>query len=467
MKILIFLGVLIFAFAKVSLASEVDPDLAQLKKAEVELKSGNEKFAIKLYKKVYSKSKTQKQSAILALVGIYTKAKRFEDAIDFLKSEIEENLFAPELKIQLAEVYDQSGDAASSLKVIERAEKIIGPNDRILKIKFRAQQKLNQHQDAILSLNQYIKNNPNDHEALVRRAESHYELTHYEKASEDAAAAYAIQPTDQKVLSLYTKLAWKLQNVYVAERIGSKCAELFPENASCQLSLANTFFDKKDYRLAVEHFQKAFKSEHPDKNMHLRFAEALALANEVSASDKEYKKILSENPTFEPAMRSWYGFLQKRHDVQTLAEALQVFCENKPENIWSAFELYQLYSLVGYEKKSLKVMKKTLDENKSDLAQFYYAYTLNQSNQLDKSIEHLEKIQNENLNKDYHLGLVYSKLGKTAEAIKYWTKVKPASSLYTKAQLNLSRMSPVENRKPANDIKTSLSPFPEWELPPL
>lgn len=130
--------------------------------AVAEQKAGNHKTAIKLFKKVYSKSEDFKRDSLLGLITSLKESKKWDDAIETLKLEIKKSPFVGEYRLWFAEVYLGAEKFNESLVEIDFAEKILGQEKAVLRIKSIVQQKLGRHREAVDTLTVYLSSDSKD-----------------------------------------------------------------------------------------------------------------------------------------------------------------------------------------------------------------------------------------------------------------------------------------------------------------
>lgn len=472
-----------------------------LDQAEVEQKAGNHKAAIKLFKKVYSKSEDFKHDALLGLITSLKDSKKWDEAIETLKLEIKKNPFVGEYRLWFADIYLGAKKFNEALIEIDFAEKILGQNKAALRIKAVAQQNLGKHSDAADTLTAYLSGDPKDYSALADRAESYFQQKLYVESYEDFQKAYEMRPFDERIISSYVRSAYFSQNHREVKRIGRECTKLFPNNVSCFEYLGRSAFHKKDFPKAAKFFDSAVSLEPNRVEIRQLLAEALASSGNHAESDTQFEIILKQSPEFEPAMRSWSALLGQRKKVEVLGATLKIFSKNNPNNVWCAVELSKLLWFVGDREGALEQMEAIAKESKSNLAKFYYAYFLDLSAKYEKTRSVLSEVREIALETEFHLALSFFKENKLPEAIQHWLKVPVESPLYFKAQVNaalafeqqsnfekakelLNALTPPteykknvekklislitsEERKPATSSSDELSYFINWNTPPL
>lgn len=476
-----------------------------LEQASDEYKLGNYKAAAKTFKKVYSKSPELKKPAFAGLIETLRSNKQWDEAIDVLKSEIQTSPFVSDYRIWLSEIYYSAGNYPAALHELAFAEKITGPNESVLKIRYQTQQKLGQHQEAIATITQYLEKQPKSYEALAARSSSYFELNLPGKAYADLQEGYKLRPFDEHIISNLTKVAYVLGRHGDVKIHGQKCMDQFPKNILCYESLGKSAFKIGDYPRAIRHFETVLTLNPNSLENRQALAESLAQNGNHAESDSHYTQILKMNPSYLPAMKSWAQNLNKRKNVAVLGERLLDFSSRRPEDLWAAVELSRLLHLVGNNDQAVATMKNIAKTSDSDTARIYYAKTLYDVGQYNEAAKAINEIKDETYEKTYHLGLISLKDKKLIEAIDQWQKVGSSSPLYFQAQFNtvlayeqqgdfkkakelLSALNPpteykiltdrkflslslAEERKPATSalVQTTNEPtyFLEWKLPTL
>ncbi len=435
-----------------------------LDQAQAEQKAGNHKTAIKLFKKVYSKSEDLKRDSLLGLITSLKDSKKWDDAIETLKLEIKKSPFVGEYRIWFAEVYLGAEKLNESLVEIDFAEKILGPEKAVLRIKSIAQQRLGKHREAVDTLTAYLSSDSKDYDALADRAESYFQQKLYVEAYKDFQKAYEVRPFDERVISSYVRSAYFSHNHREVKKIGRECTKLFPKNSSCFEYLGKSAVHKKDFLRAAKFFDSAISIDSNYVEIRQLLAESLALSGNTTDSDAQFEMILKQRPEFEPAMRSWSVFLTQRKKIEVLGATLKAFNKNNPNNVWGAVELAKLLWFVGDSEGALERMDVITKESKSNFARFYSAYFFDLAGRHEKTRNILLEAKDPALDVDFHVGLSFFKENKLAEAIQYWLKVSAESPLYFKAQVNAALAFEQQNNiEKAKEILNALTPSTEYK----
>jgi tetratricopeptide (TPR) repeat protein len=500
-QMVFLLGLLICTAAIASESDPNDPYKKMFDEAKVELSQGNIRTASKILKHISEKSNVHGREAFNSMIEILRKNDRLADATLELEKAVNEKPFDAELRLMLADCEIVGAKFEKALNTLSLTEKIIGNTSEVLSLRFVAYQKLNQHTEAINTLNQYLTMNPNDHNGFVSRSESKQALDKWSEALADALKAITLKANDEKALSNHAKVSLITKNLKQAELSASKCVSLYPTNAFCPEFLGMSLFEQKNYPGATAALRKAVDFRPNEAELRLRLAEAFALNGKPQESDSEYKELLKRHPSFEKGMKSWAGFLAKRTNIAFLANPLTEFNDNNPANIWAALELSKLYWKVEDHSKAVQVLKRASDKNDSDVVRFYLAHAFFKNEKYSNSVSTLRAIKSTNLNLEFHLGVSQIKLGKIEDAIESWRKIESTSSYYSKAQINvalayeqlgqldrarevyqnlgsnsqfgalvqnrLDSIAKNEDRGPANQNTKSAPYFVDWELPQL
>lgn len=435
-----------------------------LNQAEAEQKAGNHKTAIKLFKKVYSKSEDLKRDALIGLVTSLKDSKKWDEAVEILKLEIKKSPFVGEYRLWLADVYLRAEKFNEALVEVDFGEKILGQDKTVLRIKSIVQQKLGRYQEAVDTLTVYLKTDSKDYDALAERAESYFQQKLYVEAYKDFQKAYEMRPFDERVISSYVRSSYFSKNHREVKRIGRECTKLFPKNVSCFEYLGRSAFYKKDFLKAAKFFESTVYLDPSRVEIRQLFAESLAFQGNFVESDTQFEIILKQRSDFEPAMKSWSAFLTQRKKIEVLGATLKTFNKNNPHNVWCAVELSKLLWFVGDSEGALERMEIVTNESKSNLAKFYYAYFLDLSGKNEKARLVLSETKDSTLDIDFHVALSFFKEKKLPEAIQHWLKVPAESANYFKAQANAALAFEQQgNIEKAKEILTALNSPAEYK----
>lgn len=434
---------------------------SQLDLARQEYSSGKVKSAVKIYRKIYSKSQLYKNDAMESLLSIFREMKDLDSAIELASENLSENPFNLTNRLNLVELFIENNEYQKALNEVKKAEILSVKNEKVLEAKYRIYKKMSQDELAVLTLNELVKINPKNYSALHARAQSYYNLGKYADAFEDLQKSYSIRPFDEEIMADYVKTALKTKNFWIVEKLGNKCHLQYPENFSCNVSVGKMYFEKKSFHLATKFFQKAKKIDQLNVENRILLAESLSLNGKHAEGDEEYSKIISIWPASEAIMRSWYAQLVKNKNYQTLGLVLKDFCAKNPGSIWASFEYSKLLLSLDEKKHASEVSIKLSKNNTSEISKLYSAYIFFLADNYEESADVLKSIADSNLNTSFYMGIISYKKGDEKTAEKYWLQniSKKQDSYY--ARLNLASI--YERTKRTDKAKAILSEiaFPE------
>lgn len=457
LPILFLLPILIYA----SPGSE-DEYRVQLDFAKSEYNSGKIKSAVKIYRKIYSKSKNYKGDAIERLLSIFRDTKDYDSAIELVTEYLSENPFSLKSRLHLVEILIEKNEYQKALDEIRKAETISSKDQTVLEAKYKIHKKMSQDELAILTLNELIKISPNNYFALHARSQSFYNLGKYEDSFEDLQKSYSIRPFDELILADFIKTALKTKNYWIVQKLGKKCHLQFPTNFSCITSVGKMHYEKKSYDVAAKLFQKAKKLDQFNVENRVLLAESLGFSGKQAESDDEYSKIISMWPTSEIVMKSWFAQLIKNKNYQTLGQVLKDFCAKNPASIWASFEYSKLLLSLDEKKQASEVSVRLSNNNTSEVSKLYSSYILFLAEKYQESIEVLESISDSNLNNLFYMGVAAYKKGDEKAAEKYWIQYINSKQDSYYARLNLAAL--YEKTKKLDKAKAILAEinFPEY-----
>lgn len=421
------------AFSELSEPEKLTPILEE---AKIEMKSGNYRNASKLFKKIYFKSDRLKNEALIGLISSFQFQKKWDDAIEYLNEELKKNPFKREYRILISQIYTESGDFSKALEEINYAEKLLEGDPEALKLKFVLLKKLQRNREAISTINQLVINHPNDYNTLADRGESFINEGLFKEAYKDLSKAYEIRPFDEKILSLFTKTSYLMENHNEVKKIGQECLKLFPQNITCLEYSAKSFYKKKFYSAASTNLKTALLMDSKRTDLLQLYAECLAAQENFSESDEQFEKLLSLSPKNEDAIRSWTQILLKRKNLELLGTILLRFNKENPDHLWSSIQLSKLLLTFGEKEQSISKLKALSHINDSPIAQVYYSYILYSAEKYTEARSILVQQKESKFDVDFYLATIFFKESKLDEAITHWLKVPPSSDLYKKSLIN-------------------------------
>ncbi|MBX3034496.1 MAG: tetratricopeptide repeat protein [Bdellovibrionaceae bacterium] len=438
MKLTAFL-LFVFLFASPGTFAEPVADRYQslFEQAQSEQAAGNTKGAVKLYRRVYSKSVALKQLAFSKLIENLKSQKEWDEAIDLLKEEISENPFKMDNRISLCQVLFSAGKYKDALIEVAYAEKIVVDDPAILRIKGYSLQNIGNHADAIIAFTALLEKAPKSYDILTARAHSFVETGSPQLGFDDLQKALTLRPFDEEILSSLARVSVILSKHKEAKRVGQICVEQYPDNISCHESLGQAFMATKDYSKSIEHFEEAVRIDPRQIKDRLQLATALALDGKPQKSDSEFTHIFKIDQSYEDAMRAWVAFLSQRKDIEMLGSQLRSFSSACPANLWANVELAKLLINIGATNEALSRLKVTAKKSGSDLAWLHYAQFLDQAGQYSDALDAVGDIKDGKLAKDYYSGNLLYKQQKFEKAISKWSKVQAQSPHFFQARVNI------------------------------
>ncbi|MBX3040540.1 MAG: tetratricopeptide repeat protein [Bdellovibrionaceae bacterium] len=505
-KLLIYLVFTTLTCGTLSASAQVSEDITNdplFNQAIVDQASGDHKSAIKILRKDLKTAANNRFSIVAALVKSLKATSQWDEAFQMLSREIEKSPFNGEFKLLLSQTRYEHGDLEKGLEQVEFAERLMTSDPKVLRLKALLLQGLNRHTDALVAFTKILELNKTSADALILRAKSYSALGEPAKAYEDLKSAYDNRPYDEVIVGLYLQSALAIQKYPEVKKVAQKCIEQFPNNYVCRESLANAFFEKKEYQQAISNFKVSLALNPKNMQSRLRLAEASGYFGDSKESDRQFNALLTLSPDNEAGIRSWAKFLYKRNDNAEAGKQLSLFNKNNPKNLWAAVELTKMLSLVGQQSQAIAVIENCVKGSRTDAGYLFLANIYDHFNKTADAVSALKDIREPSVWRNFDLGVAYFKLEKMDRAISEWSKIEPASPIYFKAQVNiasaytrkgefqkatdvLSKMEVPESQKSvvtdelsilaeksrepaAEKSKTPhpLQPYLDWELPTL
>jgi putative PEP-CTERM system TPR-repeat lipoprotein len=310
---------------KLQTENQTDPNLLNLL-GQAQLASNDSTAAIETYSKLVN---VQPKSALAKyrLAVAYAVAKREDDAAAELKkaTSLQPDFLPAQLALaELAMRKNRPQEAYAIARGLQKQERTAVPGllleadmlqvekkfDQALALYEKAQAKqpttrvalalhrLNKmagkEQKANQGLAQWIKDHPNDVQALLYSAEQNLGNKQYQPAASQLEAAVKLAPNNAMALN---NLAWTYQqlNDPKALETAEKAYSLAGSNPAVLDTLGSILTDKGDGKRAVDLLQKAVNAQPENADMQLHLAQAQVKSGDKASARKTLEKVSAAN----------------------------------------------------------------------------------------------------------------------------------------------------------------------------
>ena len=482
---------------------------AHYKLAELLLKESKFDPAIKHAKEAVSLDKSN-QWYYMLLAETQLQSGNANDAAATVESMLVKTKASPQNYLKLAQLYLQLNQQDKALTALNKAEKAMGIDEGIVELKQRLYLNQNKISEALTEgeklitnfpnqnayklrqaqlllnvqrqaeaqkyLESYLKENPNDAEALFMLAKTYESQEQWSKSNESLLKAFtspelSIEPKLQEM----AKLIGHLPNPDLEKsllQLSSAIREAHPEDARAYAITGDLLIATNQKKNARRQYLRALDFDESNFNVWQNALslglelgrydsvaneaeQALALFpnqaslyyfsgsanlsldryNEAALALEQGKRLATSNKQLESIFNSHLGDAyngMKRYDLSDAAyEAALAY---NPNNTY-ILNNYSYYLALRKEKLQLALdMSKKLVEQHPDNPNYLdtHAWVLYQMKQYDKALKHLEKALQKSTGSDgtilEHYGDVLYQLGRKEEAVAQWKKAKAKNS---------------------------------------
>lgn len=310
---------------KLQTENPTDPNLLNLL-GTVQLASNDATAAVETYSKLVNVQPKSPQ-AKYRLAGAYATAKREDQAASELKKAValQPDFLPAQLALaELAMRKKQPDDALAIARTLQKQERNASaglmleadllllqkkieqavplyqkaqaahPTTQVALTIHRLQKMSGKGQKADQELAQWLKDHPNDVQALMYSAEQNLASQQYQPAA--AQLEYVLKLTPNNALAL-NNLAWTYQqlNNPKALETAEKAYSIAGNNPAVQDTLGSILIDKGDSKRAVELLQKAVASLPENGDMQLHLAQAQVKSGDKANARKTLEKLSAAN----------------------------------------------------------------------------------------------------------------------------------------------------------------------------
>lgn len=218
-------------------------------------------------------------------------------------------------------------------------------------------------------------------QAGVELAEIYYAAHQPEKAASIVPVLRALRPEDPNILYLAYRLYSEL-----ARESALGIASFAPDSARMQQVMAEELARQGKYPEAIAHFREALKADPQIPGVHFELAELLNVSGDAAAAETEYRAALAANPV-DARSESRLGELALRAtDVKTASFHFAAALRLQPDDVDTCVGMAKVFIASNEPAQALPLLERAV-----------------RFEPLDSAIH-------------YQLGLVYRRLGRTADS---------------------------------------------------
>lgn len=143
------------------------------------------------------------------------------------------------------------------------------------------------------------KNNPNDFNAQIDAAKLYYQIGQFKEAIEYLEKAHEIQPDNIGVTATIANLYFDEKNYVEAEKWYSTAIKSKPDETELYVELASTFLKREpaDPDRAIQEIQKALKQDAKNSHALAHLIEAYLLKKDARGAEETLARLKEAEPT--------------------------------------------------------------------------------------------------------------------------------------------------------------------------
>jgi putative PEP-CTERM system TPR-repeat lipoprotein len=231
--------------------------------------------------------------AQLALAELAMRKKRPEEALAIARGLQKQERTAPTGLLLEADLLMAQKKVDQALPLYEKAQKN-HPTTRVAIALHQLQKMTGKEQKADQGLAQWIKDHPNDVQALMYSAEQSLSIRQYQPAAAQLETVVKLTPNNALALN---NLAWTYQqlNNPKALETAEKAYSLAGNNPAVLDTLGSILTDKGDSKRAVDLLQKAVTALPENTDMQLHLAQAQVKSGDKASARKTLEKVSAAN----------------------------------------------------------------------------------------------------------------------------------------------------------------------------
>ena len=393
---------------------------------------------------LYEDAKEEKAlyaEAVHGLARVKIARKDYEDAEGMLSNYLsEENPFDHVARLLLARARfesDRISEAKADLQVIDNLRKSFAPARELRgQISFAEKD----YSAAVEHFTEFLKSQPTDLPARMRRAEAYALMGKHEAAIEDYRAAVKDHPSHQGLrLLLVEQLAATKKHDQAAHEL-QMAIRLGVSSGDILERLGDVYFSMDKMPQAIEHYEKSEKAEPGRISALMKLARAHLKTSAQNAAENAYKKVLDIIPSHEGAAKELTEMFLNRHQYDRVGPFLKTQVKEHPERSWAVIHYARILALAGSQEKSVDILEDALNKNENtpDVA-IELAEQLRKGGKSKVAVKVLQRAEKRHPTSEvvkFNLALVFEEVGAEADAIARYSAIPPHAKLGYKAKVN-------------------------------
>lgn len=282
-----------------------------------------------------------------------------------------------------------------------------------------------------LTIDELFKKYPDSVPILIEHGNAMLERYEFDKAMQDGAKAYRMQPKNIQARFLYAnalnnRAERSVTDVLTAQKHFKYIIKKEPKNTKALVSLATTYAQQGDYDKAFQYTNEALRVDKHYRDAYTLKGTIYLNMDKRDLAKSSYQTAIEQDPEFfEAYLRLGVIYQQEKNPlcIQYYTTATQI----RPNSMDAFYSLAYAYQELDQIKEAQEVYRSMLKKDPEFATSVFQLGWIKQFKEND--IDSAMYFYNETLQKEprfveawHNLGICYEKKGDKYEAIKYYRK---------------------------------------------
>lgn len=437
---LLSLAVYLTASAQVVAGPKSGEDWLELGKQYAAQKSI--KKAVRSFKKA-SRYTSTKDAATIALAKFLVDNKDSESAMEVMGKYLKkENPFSIEGHLFYADLLLTRGDyeaVKKEIQIMKVLRPTWAPGKEIVGLLAFHERKVD---DAIANLSYFLKENPKSYRARFARGKAFLLVGKTADAVTDFKILTEQYPEEVVVYELLGEAYLNNQQYAASEGIFEKLVGMQPELGSYYLKLGKSQEALGKTEKALISYERMIQFSPGEIEAAFHYTEILVKLGRLPAAEKEWRREVSNDIGFEPAVKSLVKHWSEDNKWDEVAALLEKFCKKYPERTWAVSQYTKLLISIDQIDRAHELVARHREVT-TNLAEAYVleAMVLRAAGKKSDALTLLMRANQRlpgNAAIQYNAGLIAEEMGDTEKSINWYRQVSGDSKLQFQAKVNMA-----------------------------
>ncbi len=276
------------------------------------------------------------------------------------------------LQIKLSKVYLENGRYGQAITILKKCLQNLSNNRHVKKMLIESFLLANRYNEAEQLFRHLQKTEQKDLEFQILKGKYYLNTLKFQAAISQFQTILDNEP-NIPLVHYFIGIAYLAVGMHnLGQKHLIKCLDLAPAFIQAELSLANIFFKKQSYDIALRYVERVKKAE-PNNYQCYMIAGNIHLArHKYRAAIKEYQTAQLLNPYFIPAL--YYGAVCATYNANTTNKAIITFREiikKRTILVGPMLQYAKAQKMKGGNREVVKLIKKLLKDNHNDPYLYY------------------------------------------------------------------------------------------------